>query len=261
MPSNRILMCSDPRIFESIPKETTLWRYMTLWRFISLLDKRALFFARADNFTDSLEGTVSPKNSAAYIDELSTSDICAKRQTSLIESYHNAFRKFRQHTYVSCWNENVGESAKMWGLYTGAEGVAVRTTFGRLHKALQESGRQIYWGRVVYVDQEEQPILGTTPVLIGEAHVVGTIAPYYHKSCDFSYEMEVRGVFRDAFIAPDDPSEAEYGIPINASLDELIEAVYVAPRTLAWQLEVAQGLLDKFGIKLKAHPSSFDDPE
>lgn len=39
------------------PNETVLWRYMDFARFIDLLERRVLWFPRADQFDDPLEGT------------------------------------------------------------------------------------------------------------------------------------------------------------------------------------------------------------
>jgi hypothetical protein len=39
-----------------------IWRYMDFTKFVSLLDRSALFFARADKFKDQFEGSWTKKN-------------------------------------------------------------------------------------------------------------------------------------------------------------------------------------------------------
>src|ERR1017187_2968717 len=45
--------------------------------------------------------------------------------------------EFNSRALISCWHENEGESVAMWKLYvSGREGVAIKTTVGRLERAL-----------------------------------------------------------------------------------------------------------------------------
>src|SRR5260370_36919965 len=43
-------------------EHTTIWRYMDFTKLVSLLEKRALYFARSDRFSDKFEGA-TPKPS------------------------------------------------------------------------------------------------------------------------------------------------------------------------------------------------------
>ena len=51
--------------FKSPPDDAVLWRYMDFTKFVSLLDKRALFFVRADKLGDPFEGTITKVNVTA----------------------------------------------------------------------------------------------------------------------------------------------------------------------------------------------------
>jgi hypothetical protein len=48
---------ADP-LFEQPPDDARIWRYIDISKLVSLLTTNALFFARADRFTDTWEGSV-----------------------------------------------------------------------------------------------------------------------------------------------------------------------------------------------------------
>ena len=43
-------------------EDIKIWRYIDFTKFVSLLDKQALFFARADRLSDPFEGSYSKAN-------------------------------------------------------------------------------------------------------------------------------------------------------------------------------------------------------
>lgn len=43
--------------FQQPSRETMIWRYMSFAKFVSLLEKKALFFARLDRLGDPFEGS------------------------------------------------------------------------------------------------------------------------------------------------------------------------------------------------------------
>ncbi|KAF5417648.1 MAG: hypothetical protein C5S38_01290 [Candidatus Methanophagaceae archaeon] len=46
-------------------EDIKIWRYIDFTKFVSLLDKKALFFARADRLSDSFEGSYLERFSAS----------------------------------------------------------------------------------------------------------------------------------------------------------------------------------------------------
>ena len=52
-------MCEEHPAFSPPSDDAVLWRYMDFTKFVSLLDRSALFFARADKLNDPFEGSVS----------------------------------------------------------------------------------------------------------------------------------------------------------------------------------------------------------
>ena len=163
----------------------TSGRYMDISKLVSLLDTGALFFPRADRFSDTWEGSVSPSDLKAFNEMVANEE----DREILKSNYRRTFPGFRRHTYISCWHENPGESAAMWKLYLKSdEGIAVQTSFGRLRRELEESSRCIRFGRVQYRDYTKASIPGGTPFTIGNAYLLGPFAPFIHKRYGFIHE-------------------------------------------------------------------------
>jgi hypothetical protein len=248
-------------LFEHPTDGARVWRYMDVSKLVSFLDTRTLFFARADRFDDKWEGSVSPNDVDAWNELVARDEESQEDREKLIQHYRSAFPGFRRHTYISCWHENDGESAAMWKLYLKSdEGIALQTSFGRLRHELNESARRIHLGRVQYIDYTKELTLGGTPHLVGRSYMLGPFAPFIQKRLGFSHEKEIRGVFQDAWKNPDDPSEAQHGLPIAVNVEELVEGVYVAPGTQGWLRSAVQSILKRFGIDQDVHSSEFDGP-
>jgi len=106
------------------PAEAQLWRFMDLAKLVSILDRNALYFPVLASLNDELEGSPPrPPQGATDEDRLRAYDTWQYNRTVL---------------FVNCWHQSDDESAAMWALY-GNQGVAVRTTFGLLSKAVHPS--------------------------------------------------------------------------------------------------------------------------
>ena len=105
------------------PAEAQLWRFMDLAKLVSILDRNALYFPVLASLNDELEGSPPrPPQGATDEDRLRAYDTWQYNRTVL---------------FVNCWHQSDDESAAMWALY-GNQGVAVRTTFGLLSKAVHQ---------------------------------------------------------------------------------------------------------------------------
>jgi hypothetical protein len=248
-------------LFEQPPEHAKIWRYMDVSKLAALLATHALFFVRADTFDDKWEGTVSPNDLTAWGNMVVAREESQENRDKLIRNYPLIFQKSRQHTYISCWHQNDGESAAMWKLYLkSGEGIALQTSFGLLRSELDQSTRPIRIGRVRYCDYKKDSIPGGQPRKIGVAYVSGLFAPFIHKRLGFLHENEVRAVFQDSYNSVDDLPESEFGLPVTVNVEKLVENVYVAPGTPAWLRDTVQSVLNKFEIDLRIQPSEFDEP-
>ena len=111
-------------------EEASLWRYMDFARFASILDRKAVYFARADEFNDPFEGSLSRWNAARkprLTEHLVPQDIQEKVK----------IRSLPQFTFISCWHKRDYESDAMWKLYSREfDGIAVKTDFRFLRDSL-----------------------------------------------------------------------------------------------------------------------------
>jgi hypothetical protein len=236
-------MCRIVRMFEEHPNLTppvdpdvALWRYMDLARFMSLLESRALFFARADIMVDKCEGSMTTANVTRRPSQLGE---------NMVTQMANPFRLVRKVTYLSCWHVSNVESAAMWGLYQAdGRGVAVRTTWRRLTKSLEEASQVIFGGIVKYVDYD-------TAIIPEESALV----PYCFKRQSFEHEHEARlllWMLEDRNRESDNEdvelfSEKPPGFYIPVNLTELVTNVYVAPEAQDWFAELVGQIARRYG--------------
>lgn len=101
--------------FTSPPHDAVLWRYMDFTKFVSLLERKALFFAKASKLSDPFEGS------------LAQSTLAEIQRMGLVnpEVLHEDLRQHRDRHLVNCWHEGAYESAAMWKLY--GQQIAIHT--------------------------------------------------------------------------------------------------------------------------------------
>lgn len=241
----------DGKIFYTdydIPDDgSVIWRFLDLAKFISLLKDKALYMTRADRFEDQFEGAVcSLKDSEKYDDALTDyySECLDGKPVSeqLIQNEHYAIQMIRKNSFLSCWFEGSYESIAMWKLYASgkdAKGVAVKTSVGRLKKAI---GRNVEVGRIAYIDySKEWPNANEA---------------LWRKRLSFEYEHEVRvRIITEGGLSLTPPEFML--LPVN--LDELIESVFVSPMAGAWFKEVVADVLKRYGLNKDVFHSALDD--
>ena len=244
-------MYTEHPAFNPPPDDAVLWRYMDFTKFVSLLDRSALFFARADKLGDPFEGAVSVKNKElrvrSYVEGLSDFETLllqvqfpGKDMHEISEDRAHDWMKFlkrqRQFTLISCWHESIHESAAMWRLYARAtDGIAIRTDFSSLKQSLISS-EDIFIGKVNYVDYEHHQI---------PEH--NLFYPYLHKRQDFKHEEEVRAITttypKSVEEVHQPPDICDVGRHYEVDLSFLIKAVVVAPYADDWFLELVQSVV------------------
>src|SRR5215831_9145292 len=173
-------------LFRNTPKpEAKLWRYLSFAKFASLLQSAQLHFTRVDHFDDHFEGAW-PKSDFEYwtkermIEHFKVSDFTEQMR--------------RNNVAVSCWFESPHESAAMWRLYApGNEGVAVATTFGKLHNLVTSAPMATGWladaASVEYIDHFDD---GLIKRFRPDERLPNTLMPFMLKNISYKYENEVR---------------------------------------------------------------------
>ncbi len=244
-------MYEEHPAFSPPPDDAVLWRYMDFTKFISLLDRSALFFARADKLGDPFEGALSVKNKelrlTSYVDRLSDVEKIVLEVQNPEKNIHeiseehvqdsiNMSKNLRQFILINCWHESTHESAAMWRLYAGeTDGVTITTDFSSLKQSLRSS-EHIYIGKVNYVDYEHHQI--------PERNLFDS---YLYKRHDFKHEEEVRAITttfpKSAEEVHQPPDICDVGRYFEVDLSLLIKAIVVAPYADDWFLELVQSMV------------------
>jgi hypothetical protein len=216
---------------------------MDFTKFVSLLQSRALFFARADLVGDPFEGSYSRANKAMR-------PTVYGKDHPIIEGKMSSFARWcRKWTFINCWHMNEGESAGMWRLYARTEeAIAISSRYNVLVEVLPS---EVYVGQVTYIDFEQD--------WMPEGN---TFYPFVHKQRYFEHEREVRAIMQKLPIEDDkiavgkEPTERGHMIPVD--LDKLIEGVYVAPTAPDWFAALVTDVAGKYGLVKPVTRSALD---
>jgi len=230
-------------------KKTKIWRYMDFTKFISLLDTKSLFFTRADKFDDPFEGSYPLKNVLARKHPPFGTPL-----TSGSPKTSPNYKIWPRYVAINCWHENEHESAAMWKLYLkSSEGIAIQSTFLKLIKSIRTKD-DVYIGRVSYIDYEKAKL--------NEGNI---FTPFIHKRKSFEHEKEIRAVIVK-FPADKEEDSLDFsrvtigdGLGIDVNLKILIQAIYVAPGTPKWFMELISSVTSVYGYNFKIIQSKMDD--
>lgn len=226
-----------------------IWRYMDFTKFVSLLDLKALHFARADLFEDPFEGSISRANVKLRPEIYKGLDIPA----NFFEQISKVRENIRKNTFISCWHMNEYESAAMWKLYASSnEAISIQSTFQLLHSCLPPN---TYVGTVHYIDYNND--------LIPENNF---FYPFVYKRKSFSHEREVRVILpsipfpnlNDIASLPGKPV-GDAGRIVSVNLDELIENVYIAPTSPTWFEGLVKSVMRKYELNKSLIKCALDE--
>lgn len=226
--------------------DAMLWRYMDFTKFVSLLEKKAMFFPRADKLGEPFEGSFSMANK--LLRPILNKKIPPEAMSNLMQ-----FKKrLPRFTLISCWHENSHESEAMWKLYSReTDGIAIKTNFNELKNSLT-CDEKIYIGKVTYADY--------TRDFIPEINV---FSPYLHKRKSFEHEKEVRAIVQ---IWPSKDGKIDLSQDIfdtgeyyEVDLSNLIQEVIVAPFAQGWFLELVEKVAARYIPDKRVARSSLAD--
>lgn len=256
-------------MFHSPPTNRAIWRYMDLSKLLALLESESLYFCRCDLLGDPFEYAIPRASREAWAEDFdrSQSEAISKLDPTLSETERDSkiveiianFNRPREfirtaHTtqsvafFVNCWHVNELESAAMWKLYLKSEeGIAVRSTVGRLRKSLEVCPENIHIGTVKYIDYDND--------YVNHGNVFSYIL---HKRKSFSHEQELRAVIwkHDIVDAENKPA----GLNAKISINDLIDKIYVAPSTAKWLTDLVQSVVRRYGLDVEVVRSGLLDP-
>jgi hypothetical protein len=223
-----------PNIIQPEDPNTIVWKYLDLSKFLDLLLSKKLFMSRSDKFEDQYEGTFS---------EPTYEEIRKIAENN--PKFLNYYKSHREKIAISSWHINEYESFAMWQIFTkNNEGLAIQSTVGRLKEALKPERRtEQYIGEVNYIDYKKEYIPFND-----------TFFPFLFKRKSFQYEREVR-IISDV---SQNNIELNDGLKIDVDIQQLIEKIYIHPKSENWYKNLVIQLMEQLGFNFSIEKSDLE---
>jgi hypothetical protein len=225
---------NNPNIKLPDDPNTIVWKYLDLSKFLDLLISHKLFMSRSDKFEDQYEGTFS-EPTFEEIKKLSINN----------PDFLKFYKTHREKVAISSWHINEYESFAMWQIFTqNSEGLAIQSTVKRLQNALApENNYKQYIGEVNYIDYKKEYI-----------PFDDMFFPFLFKRKSFQYEREVR-IITDI---GNNNIKLNDGLKINVNIDQLIEKIYIHPKSENWYKNLVIQLVKQLGFDFKIEKSDLE---
>lgn len=239
-----------------------IWRYLDIPKFLSMIDKRALFFSRAEYLGDPFEGLIPLSKDQINLNTYfgRVSDVMYSDDGSAHEWYSDHYL-FRNTAYVCCFHMNPVESVAMWKIYANDnKGIAIQSTFNRLCNCFHVDHENTeYIGEVKYCDYSQDS--SDTIDVLKWANL-----PLLHKRNYYDYERELRAIIpfpmcvfpKGGELTKEILDTFPKGILIPVDLDILIEKIYLAPSSPSWIEDLLNSILKKYEVNKDVLPSALD---
>ena len=224
----------NPNIKLPQDPDTVVWKYLDLSKFLDLLISQKLFMSRSDKFEDQYEGTFSEPT----FEEI-------KKLSADNPQFLRFYKQRREKVVVSSWHINEYESFAMWQIFTqNSEGLAIQSTVGRLQKALApENTFEQQIGEVNYIDYKKEYI-----------PFDDAFFPFLFKRKSFQYEREIR-IISDLNAHNVNINE---GVKISVDIRQLIEKIYIHPKSENWYKNLVIGLMQKLDFDFTIEKSDLE---
>nr|WP_291123560.1 DUF2971 domain-containing protein [Flavobacterium sp. UBA6046] len=211
-----------------------VWKYLDLSKFLDLLLSQKLFMSRSDKFEDQYEGTFSEPT----FEEI-------KRISENNPEFLQYYKSHREKVAISSWHINEYESFAMWQIFTqNSEGLAIQSTVERLKNALDsEKNHEQYIGEVNYIDYKKEYI-----------PFDDMFFPFLFKRKSFQYEREVR-IISDVTLSN---IKLNDGLKINVNINQLIEKIYIHPKSENWYKNLVIQLVKELGFDFTIEKSDLE---
>ncbi|WP_343707454.1 hypothetical protein [Flavobacterium sp.] len=225
---------NNPNIKLPDDPDTIVWKYLDLSKFLDLLLSKKLFMSRSDKFEDQYEGTFS---------EPTYEEI--KKLAADNPEFLNYYKTHREKVAISSWHINEYESFAMWQIFTkNKEGLAIQSTIRRLQKAVRpENNYDQFIGEVNYIDYKKEYI-----------PFDDLFFPFLFKRKSFQYEREVR------ILSDTSKSDIKLndGLKINVDINQLIEKIYIHPKSENWYKKLVIELVERLGFGFEIEKSDLE---
>ncbi|MDA8295249.1 MAG: DUF2971 domain-containing protein [Actinomycetota bacterium] len=213
-----------------------LWRYLSFAKYISLLEYKALHFARSDILGDRFEGALTEADKEG-IRTAFAAHLPKSAQDGLLKNFSETMRQIRRAMYISCWHESEYELDAMWRIYAADHGIAVRTTFDDLTLSL-EYPEPIHAGRVTYIDFR-------TDTAFYDAYLFSVFS---RKRLSFEHEKEVRLLLVRDMEGILGGADAPDVVAAPVDVTRMIKHVFVSPYAPAWLHDTVARVTKTYGL-------------
>jgi hypothetical protein len=235
-----------------------IWRYVDFAKYVAMLQQKAVYFTRLDQFVDPYEGSLSK---AAY-ESIKSQAEKGEAEGTIPEKWRGRYfdllmgnaRRARRSNYASCWHMGNEESEAMWRLYsTSGYAIAIQSEYSKLVNILPSHGfTGCFVGMVRYVDHH-----------IEEIPTGNIFYPIMHKRKSFEHEREVRAIIWRGDPGPDAAhllDDYPKGISIQIELENLIEKVYISPLAPEWFAKSVEDITKMYGFGMPVNQSMLIQP-
>lgn len=229
--------------YEPVPDDQVIWHYTDFSKFFGMLESKQLHFTTALELRkkEPYELRVPVSRVAGVIAETTRQldsitglepDVRARILADVADD-----TKHLHHFAVSCWHRSDMESYAMWKAFTnGNDGIAIKTTVGRLKQALRACHDQLFHdGNVRYIDYSRDDFQ-PNGYSSGFEHL-------FHKARFYEHEREYRLVvglklpvgktFNSYKEMLEDPI-TDGSRRVDIDIAELIEGIVVCPYAAGW---------------------------
>jgi hypothetical protein len=186
---------------------------------------------------------------------------CPDSKRDQIEGYLGGAAGFHRDRYMEfvwktrfawCWFRSCRESAAMWSVY-GNQGVAVKTTAGKVAKVVEAKGYKFIYGPMTYVDHRTGTSAEFNPEQKSDFPLL--LRPFFLKREEYKSEQEVRFIIAAA--------ERERGgiLLCNVNPQDWISAIRLWPKLKPVEAQSLCETIKKFLPKVDCSGSDlFSDP-
>ena len=222
---------------------------MSLQKFQLMLKNKALFFCRADKFSDPFEGSI-PKKEAEH----------RRKSYGIDDGISNFHKRLKGQFLVNCWHINNKENDLMWRLYLkNNDGVAIKTTIGKLLESFSKTEEEISCSVVRYIDYEKDIWLPPTT-----DNGYNMLIPILHKREEFSDENEFRLIHQieyhnqetEQYWAQQTQKKRQN---IKVELSKFIDTIFTAPTSNENQIMKVKQIIRKNGFDFSVKKSKLDN--
>jgi len=225
-----------------------VWRYMDLDKFTRLLENQSLYFCNAKRLSDQYEVTIPRSTVQIWRKQLAGVGYSPEDIENEIDIRLNGWQygAMKDLTLINCWSVSPHESYALWKIYLGnkPEGVAIRSTLGRLKSAIR-SGKDpytetLYMGKVQYRNHLKSDELS-------RFSIVTTKKTFY------KFEEELRLFILNSPLSEGGNAPAydiALGRNVKVDLERLIQRVYVSPFAADVVRNRVENLLTSAGLPL-----------